>query len=40
VGEVDDYEAHLTMGDLELALKEAKNMKFPSIDILTLSILY
>jgi len=40
VGEVSDYEAHLTMEDLELALKKAKNIKFPSIDSLTLSIPY
>ena len=38
MGEVSDYEAHLTMEDLELALKKAKNVKFSSIDSLNIEL--
>jgi hypothetical protein len=38
VGEVSDHEAHLTMEDLQLALKKTKNIKFPSIDSLNIEL--
>jgi hypothetical protein len=38
VDEVSDHEAHITMEDLELALKKAKKRMVPSIDSLNVEL--